>query len=194
MSPSHSRLLFGLCAITFAGAIVAGGSSQHSMISTAVAQLASLPLLGVDLWLCLAGRLRHAVWPIAILAAGLAVGAAQLVPLPIPLWRALPGRAVVLGDIVAAGGAIPAFLPASLDPGGTARALIALLPGVAIFLGVAALRNAYRRGLIWLALGLGALSAVVGLALRRARWPASTRSPTPVRPSASSPTAITSPP
>jgi len=164
MSPPLSRLVSGLCAVTLAGAILAGGSSQHAMISTAVAQLVSMPLLGIGLWLGLTGHLRHSALPITILGAGLAVGAAQLIPLPISLWRALPGRAVALDDIISATGSAPGFLPASLDPGGTARALVALLPAVALFLGFLALGHTDRRRLIWLTLGLGALSAVVGLA------------------------------
>ncbi len=155
--------LLGLAGATLAVALLAGGSSQPAMISTATAELFSLPLLGFALWLATGGGLGRARWPAAILAAGVAIGAAQLVTLPVAVWRILPGRAAALADMVAAGSA-PRFLAVSLDPGATARALAALSPAIAIFLGVAVLGGAARRRLIWLVLALGVLSAFIGIA------------------------------
>jgi len=143
--------------------MLAGGSSQQAMISTAVDDLLSLPLLGFALWLGIRHGLGKALWPAAILAAGLAIGAAQLISLPVDVWRTLPGRGAALADILAAGPA-PRFLAASLDRGGTARALASLTPAIAIFLGVAMLAREGRRRLIWLILCLGVLGALVGIA------------------------------
>jgi len=163
MSPLLSRLVFVLSGLTLAVAIFAGGSSQHAMTSTALVELLSVPLLGVGFWLCLRNGPGRMIGPIAIFATGVAIGAAQLIPLPLSVWRALPGRAAVLASLTLATAA-PNFLPASLDPGGTSRALASLLPGAAIFLGVGALGESHRRLLIWLLLGMGALSALVGIA------------------------------
>jgi hypothetical protein len=163
MASPLSTALTGLVGLTLTLAVLAGGSSQFAMISTAVAEVAALPLLGLGLWLQAARPTRAAGWPLLILAAGVLVVAVTLVPLPADLWRGLPGRPQAWAALTAAG-ARPAALPASLDPGGSARSLASLVPAAAVFLGAAGLDWRRREQLAWLLAGLALVSALVGLA------------------------------
>ena len=162
--------IFWLCAALLVTAVLAGGSSQFGMLSTVVVELASLPLLGLGGWFVASRRPAGVAWPVGILAAGVLVTAAQLIPLPVDLWRDLPGRADATAAIAAAGNG-PSWLAASLAPSATTRSLLCLLPGVAIFLGASTLDSAARRKLVWLLLGLGAVSALVGMAQATGRVP-----------------------
>ena len=170
MAAPFPSAIFWLCAALLATAIIAGGSSQFGMVSTAVVELASLPVLGLASWTVARRRFTGIAWPLGILVVGAAIAAAQMIPLPLDLWRALPGRPNALAAIAAAGGD-PSWLPASLAPDATARALLSLLPGAAIFLAASALDGSARRKLVWLLLGLGGVSAVVGLAQATGRVP-----------------------
>ena len=168
MTAPPPSAIFWLCAALVVTAIVAGGSSQFGMVSTAVVELASLPLLGLAGWIVARRRFAGIGWPLGVLAAGTAIAAAQMVPLPLDLLRALPGRSEAL---VATASGHPFWLPASLAPDATARALLSLLPGTAIFLAASTLDGSARSKLVWLLLGLGGVSAIVGLAQATGRVP-----------------------
>ena len=162
--------IFWLSAALLVTAILAGGSSQFGMVSTVVVELASLPLLGLAGWNAARRGFAGMGWPLAILAAGVAIAAAQLIPLPIDLWRALPGRADAMTAIAATGGHL-AWRAASLAPAATVRSLLSLLPGIALFLAVGAMDGSARRKLAWLLLGLAGISAIVGMAQATGRVP-----------------------
>lgn len=170
MATLSSLMAFILSAALIITAIVAGGSSQFGMLSTSVVELASLPLLGFGAWMAMRRRQTGLGWPIGILTVGVIVAAAQLAPLPVELWRDLPGRASMLTTIATVG-AHPAALPASLTPNSTARSLVSLVPGAALFLGVAGLNWSQRRQLVWVLVGIGALSAMIGLLQATGRSP-----------------------
>jgi O-antigen ligase len=69
----------------------------------------------------------------------------QLVPLPPAIWTALPGRSTVAEGFTLVGAELP-WLPLSLTPDGTIRAMVSLLPGLAILalLSPASARSRHR--------------------------------------------------
>jgi O-antigen ligase len=156
------RLAVGaLLASTLGVALVFGGSPWGPGDAVAAG-------LGVALLAALVAARRAGAWaPAGRIDALLALAAlpllAQLLPVPLAAWSALPARAPIAADLAAVGVA-PAWMPWSLDPSGARRALLALLPGVAVF---ATARQASVRvavGLAWLLLCIGAGSVLLGLA------------------------------
>ena len=125
--------------VTFV-ALICGGGTRQGLLSDALAQIVSLPLLAVAV-----SRLRVASssklrLPLFLIFAVALVPALQLVPLPPQVWTILPGRAELAEAYKAAGMSLP-FLPISLEPLTTLRSLLSLLPAIAVFLGVLSLRE-----------------------------------------------------
>lgn len=159
--------IFGLISAAFLGlALIRGGSSADALSSHLVA-LAAVPVLTIAAW-----RLLHlpgskgAVWPSLLLLGALAVPLLQLIPLPPDLWRRLQGRQVAVDGYRAAGMALP-WLPVSLTPAATWGAVLALLPGAAMFAATLSL-NARSRQRLAIAVLASAVSAVVLGALQLA--------------------------
>jgi hypothetical protein len=163
MATPLSTALTGLVALTLALAIFAGGSSQFAMLSTVIAELGALPLLGLGLWTQFARPTPAARIPLLILGAGVFFAALQLAPTPMGFWRGLPGRDVAWSAVTAVG-VPPAMTPLSLNPGASLRSLASIVPAVAVFLGVIDLDWRRREHLLWGLAGLMLLSAVAGLA------------------------------
>ena len=121
-------------------ALICGGGTRQGLLSDALTQIVSLPLLAVAV-----SRLRVASssklrLPLFLIFAVALVPALQLVPLPPQVWTILPGRAEVAEAYKTAGMSLP-FLPISLEPLTTLRSLLSLLPAIAVFLGVLSLRE-----------------------------------------------------
>lgn len=70
----------------------------------------------------------------ALLLSPLLLALVQLIPIPPDLWVSLPGRAIYLETLPAAGGSIASWRPASVNPDATAASLLASIPIVAAFL------------------------------------------------------------
>lgn len=125
-------------ALLLVSAVVFGGASRDHALRLALVELASLPVLV----LAATQLLRRQTPGSHRLALGLLAGVAllpliQLLPLPPAIWTALPGReqpALAL-DLI---GQPAGWLPLSLTPDLTWGAFLALLPPVAMFLGVLA--------------------------------------------------------
>ena len=100
---------------------------------------------------------RQLLW---IVAAGLAVIALQLIPLPASLWAHLGGRAEIANGYQVLGMGVPA-LPVSLAPYESVATLITAIPALAILCALLVLK-VYRP--LWLALALGA-AAFAGIIL-----------------------------
>lgn len=114
-------------AIVLAAALLGGGTMQGlpgDAIFIATGLL--LAVLLVAAWP--APALRPYRFELSLLTAVLALPLLQLVPLPPALWTALPGCAVLAAQQAAVGIA-PHWAPPNLDPAGTWRAWLALLPG-----------------------------------------------------------------
>ena len=128
-----------------------GGTSYPVRAIALIEQIGGLALMvfGI-LRLRLGLPSRAAVHGLAILALGLALVGLQLVPLPQGLWTALPGRQFVV-DSLAAAAAPAGWMPLSLSPPATRGVLLALLPGIALFIAALTL-NSEARG--FFAMGL----------------------------------------
>ncbi|MEZ5855396.1 MAG: O-antigen ligase family protein [Hyphomicrobiaceae bacterium] len=86
----------------------------------------------------------------------------QLIPLPPSIWKVLPGRQP-LDEATALLNAASAWRPLSVATEATWLSVLSILPALAVFWAVSRLDNRRRRWLSLLALGVGALSVLVGL-------------------------------
>lgn len=133
---------------------LSGGDSAQDNLGMMVASLLAVPVLVAAVYRSeLFARSAPVRWAalVAILIALLPL--LQLLPLPGVLWK-LPGaRPPLLQDLEAAGVAAP-DLRWSLTPGATARDLWFLLPGMALFFCMLAVRRTAWRPMLWLLVGL----------------------------------------
>ena len=125
--------------VTFV-ALICGGGTRQGLLSDALAQIVSLPLLAVAVSRLRVANSSKLRLPLFLIFAVALVPVLQLVPLPPQVWTILPGRAEVAEAYKAAGMSLP-FLPISLQPLTTLRSLLSLLPAIAVFLGVLSLRE-----------------------------------------------------
>ena len=125
--------------VTFV-ALICGGGTRQGLLSDALAQIVSLPLLAVAVSRLRVANSSKLRLPGFLIFAVALVPALQLIPLPPQVWTTLPGRAEVAEAYKAAGMSLP-FLPISLEPLTTLRSLLSLLPAIAVFLGVLSLRE-----------------------------------------------------
>jgi O-antigen ligase len=105
---------------------------------------------------------------LTLLAAGVAVIIAQLIPLPPELWRNLPGHGTV-ADAYRAAEIAPPWLPISLAPGATWDALLGVVSPAAVFIATLTLDTGGRRMLaaailavVLVSVGLGMLQLIGG--------------------------------
>src|SRR5262245_25987450 len=130
----------GLVLVVVFVALVCGGGTRQGLLSDALTQIVSLPLLAIAF-----SRLRHSNpseqrLALVLVFAVVLVPCLQLIPLPPQVWTILPGRAELAEAYKVAGMSLP-FLPISLEPLTTLRGLLSLLPAIAVFLGVLSLRE-----------------------------------------------------
>lgn len=158
--PLIARLQFPFAAMLLVACLLLGGG-QGGLGDTAC-QLLALTLMAASLW-------RHASDPAARLpgvawlaAVPLALPLFQLLPMPEALWLAAPARVQIAAELGAAG--LEPATRASLVPLATERALLWLLPAVALFLSVLQFDLVQRRRLLQLLLALAVLAVVLGIA------------------------------
>ncbi|MFN3930125.1 MAG: O-antigen ligase family protein [Brevundimonas sp.] len=145
-------------------ALVLGGASRLHEMRLALVELAALPLLVT----AVASLYRASDQPASKLALGIivAIGALpliQLIPLPPAIWAGLPGReqlslALDVAEIS------PGWAPLSLTPDLTWRSFLALVPPIAMFLGVLACGSNTRLRLIAVLLAGAVVSVLLGSA------------------------------
>jgi hypothetical protein len=150
----------------FSGAVlvaslVFGGATRQGLISEAIPELMSLPLLALALPRAIP-FLKGFPSALALVVGVIALPCLQLIPLPPQLWNALPGRDFVV-EILSAAQAPISWRPISLIPSETWRALLSLLPAAAIFLATLSLGRDARRRLLLVALAIGVASALLGM-------------------------------
>ena len=186
--------MFWFSGAVLAASLVFGGATRQGLVSEAIPELMSLPLLALALPRAMP-FLKSFPSALALVVGVIALPCLQLIPLPPELWIALPGRDFV-AEILTAAQAPISWRPISLIPSETWRALLSLLPAVAIFLAILSLGRDARRHLLLVALAIGVASAVLGMLQvlgGRAAAFISSLSPTKGRPSAFSPTITISP-
>lgn len=152
-----------LLAAAFVGVVfLAGGSGRTGSAGF----LAIYPAAGLSLAMgVMRARLellRRYRWLLFLIGASLLLALLHLIPLPPAIWQALPGRDLVAA-IDGAAGTADVWRPLSLSPAGSRAALFALIvPAAALAIGMA-IPGRQRQRLALLVLGLGGLSAVLGL-------------------------------
>jgi O-antigen ligase len=151
-----------MAVLFFALLLLGGGGAPAPIVQAILQALALGGLLGL-VWLHLfynpiTASIR---WSGLFIIVILLIPVSQLIPLPFEIWRSLPGRELAAHALDLAG-VPPHPRPISLDPEATRFTALSLLPGVVIFLAVAALDHNSRILLIKIALAVGAVSAVLG--------------------------------
>ncbi len=135
--------LLWLACVALTAALLFGGGARQGLGCDAIPELVALPLLALALpraW----PILKQSPGALAILIGVVALPCAQLIPLPAWLWSALPGRQPVV-DIFTAAEVPLSWRPVTVIPGATWRALLSLLPPVAIFLAALSLDRDARK-------------------------------------------------
>jgi len=132
---SQTRRLGGTWAApTFvAMCVVLGGASAAGVIANLLLQLLGVAIIA---WFMIGapGERTPGALPLLIAAAAiLAIGTAQLIPLPMPLWQSLPPRDTIAQTLDLAG-ARPTSMALSLTPHATVAAVIATVPAIAVAL------------------------------------------------------------
>ena len=149
-----------LCvAIVVLSLILGGGgvlTPYMEMIVQVLTALLMIPLVLSDRMQRGLGPIPVASWVLAALA--VVVPVVQLVPLPPSVWQALPGRAVELGALAAAGEA-NRWMPLSMAPARTFASLLSMACSTLIMLQVSRLTV---KGRTWLC---GSIVFVAGLSL-----------------------------
>jgi hypothetical protein len=150
-----------LACVALTAALLFGGGARQGLGPDAIAELVALPLLAVALPRAIP-FLKRSPSALALVIGVIALPCAQLIPLPSFLWTALPGRQSLV-DIFAAAEIPLSWRPISVIPGATWRALLSLLPPVAIFLATLSLDRRARRLLALVAVAIGVISAPVAM-------------------------------
>jgi hypothetical protein len=145
-------------AFVLLAALVLGGGTQQGFWSDTIIQLASLPLL----WMSLLSRRQESRVAIFLVCLLVALPLIQIIPLPPSLWSALPGREDIVRAYGAANMSLP-WLPISIAPNMTWRALFSLLPPIAIFLATLCLPRRARRNLVLIVLAVAFVSVLLDL-------------------------------
>ena len=128
-------------------ALMAGGSSSDA-VSAGIVQFSSAPILGIGLWRLFDRPVSPGIfWLLIIMVATAAFVLVQMAPLPPEVWRALPGRRMLVDGYAAAGMTLP-WLPISLAPWATQNAALGLIPPAAMICAVASLEESARRALV----------------------------------------------
>lgn len=128
----------------------------------AVVEIAALPLLVLALrnaWQSEA-RQDHSL-AFGLLAGLAALPLIQLIPLPPAVWMGLPGRED-LTLALSLTGIRPSWAPLSLTPDLTWGSWLALLPPVAVFLGVLAATREVKQRLVWVFMGAAVCAVCLG--------------------------------
>jgi len=138
-----------------------GGSNRTDVLSLLYVRPALvLVLVGVIL-LVPSAELKPLRVPLLFLLCGVALALIQLIPLPPVIWTALPGRELMVEAAQAQGVAQP-WRPISLTPDLTVQALLWFLAPACALVGWAAVPSDGRRRVLFVLLGVGMVSALLG--------------------------------
>ncbi len=155
--------LLYLSLFVLATCFVLGGHTNNGLLSDAVLQFLSLPLIAISLVRLLREQQlkQNKLYIIFVLALFL-LPLLQLVPLPVEIWSHLPMRE----KIIAALGAInqqSVFQPLTITSEKTWLSLLTLLPTTAIFFGALLLNTGDRWRLVSCIIVFAVINAFLGL-------------------------------
>jgi O-antigen ligase len=162
--PTQGDILFyAALAAVLAVCALGGGSSRADVWSLLYLRPVVIGAI-VTMLVVRAGQFEWAAIriPLVLLAAMAIVITLQLVPLPPALWAALPGHDT-LAEHLALLGMADVWRPLSLVPELTLNSLLALLPPLAILIGLAGTRPYEREAMIYVVAGVGVASAMLGV-------------------------------
>jgi O-antigen ligase len=159
----ESALFFYLSVFGLLSCLLLGGGTRGGLLSDALLQLVSIPLLLAALWRILDAPLsREARWALAFCGAILVVPLVQLVPLPPAISTHLPGRAVI-AEVQELISRPRWWVPISLAPEATWLAGLSFLPALAIFLCTITLDWRDRRRMSFTLIAFAVTSVFLGL-------------------------------
>lgn len=154
-------LLFPLSVLALLSSLVFGGGAARGLSSDYAPQLLSIPLLYCAI--ASADRtLSHSRGLLYLVGAVCALPLLHLIPLPPAVWSALPGRELLVAAFGAADLPLP-YLPMSMRPDETWRALLALVPPVSLLLAGLQLTVAERVWLVGIIVSFACLNVIVGM-------------------------------
>ena len=161
-APARMRINFVIVSLFLGGMMFFGGASRPDVISLPVVRLASVVMIAIALIQIDRQQWREIRLPALFLLGVAAIIAVQLIPLPPQVWASLPGRAVYL-DAMRAAGIDGLWRPLSLTPDLTLNALLATLPPIAAVLALGLIGRVLQVLLVPLLLIAIGLNAMVGL-------------------------------
>jgi O-antigen ligase len=159
---TREQLLLWLCALlVVTGGVLCGGPTNP--ILSLVVELIGCGLIGTALIGFFNGEAPRGIAPaiVFILLIGL-LPLVQLAPLPVSMWRSLPGHAIpdTISKLVGRG---DLSRPLSLSPEDTRMWALAFIVPVAMFVGAVQLDTQARDRLILVIVGFAVASAVLGV-------------------------------
>jgi O-antigen ligase len=152
-----------LAAIFLIATFVLGGGARSDILSLVILRPFAVVVLGIGLLTLTRAEIERHRLLFGSLGAIAVLAIVQLIPLPPGIWHQLPGHGVVK-EIDATVGLDGLWRPISLAPNGTLNALMALVVPLAFLVHVAKLDTAGMRRLLIIAIALGLLSALIGVA------------------------------
>jgi hypothetical protein len=153
--------VFWLSATVLVTSFIFGGATRQGLVSEAIPELVSLPLVAFGLPRAMP-FLKRFPSASALVIGLIVLPCIQLVPLPPALWSVLPGRSAI-AEILTVAQVPMSWRPVSLVPVETSRALLSLLPAVAMFLATLTLEREARQRLLLVAVAMGVASALLAM-------------------------------
>lgn len=142
-----------------------GGASRNNLLVQPIVQIGAVIIAAAMLMRPLpdndttVGSLRPLAWTLAAVAAFMA---AQLIPLPPGLWRALSARDLEAA-ITDAAGLTGAWRPLSIVPDNTLSALLGMIVPAAVLIMYTYTPQRLRGRLMWSIAGVGVIELLLGL-------------------------------
>ncbi len=152
-------LLSGLIALLIIAFAMGGGGSRFGLANLSV-QLAALAVLAAFPDACRSFWRSAPTYLRLLVGLSVALPLAQLVPLPMSVWSALPGRELAVASYELAGS--QGWAPFSLYPLRTALAASALVTPLVVLCAAWSLPRAHVFMLGWLVVACGLVTVVIG--------------------------------
>lgn len=153
---------FWVLLLLLAAAWLFGGSARDDVTSLLVLRPLAVLCLAIGLVGLTKEQVQRFRWPLAIMATLLLAILIQLIPLPPAIWSGLPGRDLVY-EVAAAADVQQPWRPLAMVPWRGWNAFYAMLVPAAALVLAARCRPDQRKLLVFVVLGLGLASALIGV-------------------------------